>query len=97
MSSHGHVVIAGQRLEVAEVTLRRGGVVVTITVPPGPAFAGPITVFGGDGKGCWQGGRMEVPARSFSVAVDYVLRMASVLSAAETLDITEVEGWPGGD
>jgi len=63
----GTVVIAGHRFPVRGVSLVRGGVEVTFLVKgPRSPFRGAVTVFGEDGRGCWQGSEWdlqeEIPA-----------------------------------
>jgi hypothetical protein len=57
----GHIIIGGRHFEVTDVRLRRGQVEVTFIIPgPAEPFSGPISVFGEDGLGLWQGSDFTV-------------------------------------
>jgi hypothetical protein len=94
MAVLGYVVIAGRRFGIDQVELRDGEVQITFTVPPGEAFGGPVTVFGADGKGCWQGRTVNFPDRGRDTVVFcYGLKQAVVLSGDETTDVRDLAGW----
>lgn len=89
----GYVTIGGQRFPVSGVELRGGEVQVIFTIPPGGAFSGPITVFGADGKGCWQGRTLNIPDHEDAYDFHYGMRMAAVLNGDETLNVEDLPGW----
>lgn len=56
--SYGTMVIAGKVFPIDELELRNGALRLTFAVyGPQEPFDGEFTVFGQDGKGCWQGSR----------------------------------------
>lgn len=71
--SLGFLVIGGHRFPVSSVSLARGRIVVRAYAwGPLPALAGPVTVFGSDGVGVWQGQWLELPAISAGDVFDVV-------------------------
>ncbi|MGH3300954.1 MAG: hypothetical protein ACRDOK_04550 [Streptosporangiaceae bacterium] len=52
----GHVVAGGETFPVSDVVIAQGKIWVTFRITgPHKALSGPITVFGADGIGVWQG------------------------------------------
>jgi hypothetical protein len=94
VSALGCVVIGGHRFGIDQIELRGGEVQIIFTIPPGKAFGGPITVFGTDGKGCWQGKTVNFPDRGEDTVVfRYGMKYAAVLSGDETVDVRDLPGW----
>jgi hypothetical protein len=90
--SLGHVVIGGHRFEITGVELRGGEVRLTIPMPPGPGCCGPITVFGADGRGLWQGSVHKVPRRWSMWVFVYGMRQAEVLANDQVIDLRDLPG-----
>lgn len=83
----GHVTINGVEFPVEKLALRKSGVEITFTVPPGPAFSGCVTVFGEDGRGCWQGGAYNFPDRTGHCTCHYIMRLAMIISGDVPADV----------
>jgi len=61
MSSYGYLVIGGERFPVSRVRLAHGGVQLTVVIHgPHLVICGPITVFGEDDRGLWQGSEVTI-------------------------------------
>jgi hypothetical protein len=92
--SLGSVIIGGQIFPITKLSLEHGECVIAFCIPPGPAFSGPITVFGSDGQGCWQGRVLNVPTRNFHVYFWYGMTIQQVFESELVTDITTLRGWP---
>jgi hypothetical protein len=92
--SLGHVMIGGRRFEVTGMELRHSQVELTIEMPPGPKCEGPITVFGADGCGLWQGSIHKVPRRWVPWVLIYGMRQAAVLNTDQVTDLRDLPGYP---
>lgn len=71
------VVVAGPlRLQITDIRLRRGVIVITACGQgPVPEFHGNATVFGEDGQGIYQGGYLDVAAVPRACHVDAELKL----------------------
>lgn len=75
---YGYVVISGQLFGITRVALQDSEIKITFCIPPGPMLNGSITVFGADGKGCWQGNLFNLQARDEPWMCTYGLRINHV-------------------
>lgn len=88
----GHVTVGGLDFEIIRLWLEHGEVKVQFSVhgPVGP-LQGAITVYGADGRGCWQGKVWDmprVPAGSLWTCT-YGVRIAEIYGSneGEKLDV----------
>jgi len=81
MSGLGHVVCDGERFEITAVRLHGGRLTVSYEIRgPHKAMSGPLTVFGDDGTGVWQGSDVHIPAApdGATFEIDYDLQITEV-------------------
>jgi hypothetical protein len=81
MRNIGYVVIGGKRFSIEKIRLYGGEIEIIFTVPPGEEFEGPITIFGSDDRGCWQGRTIVFPDRDYSSVFTYGMRQEIVFGS----------------
>lgn len=87
----GYVQIGKESFGVDSVLLNDGGVIVTFTMRGPVTVEGPLTFFGADGLGCWQGRAMEraTLARGDTWTCSYKLRLDEIRDGEKgLLDVT---------
>jgi hypothetical protein len=88
----GHVVVGGKRFPIEKLALRNGAMEATFLIRgPHRGLTGPVTVFGEDGIGCWQGRPFRIPPvpRHAVYQVNYAMRLYEVRDAGSD-EVTDV-------
>lgn len=87
----GYVVFAGDIFAIRKLALKDGQIQITIIIHgPYPEKTGVMTVFGEDGKGCWQGTQWTLPEVHAREVVDvvYAMQLTAVEDSGEVRTMT---------